>query len=354
MTTPVLPPASYPGTLKTFTTKIDGQVVYGEHANEWQEEITAMQAAVGLNPQKDYQDKPYLDMSARLDYLEKDTVRLEGNQLISGTKEFKDTVQVDGALISNNAPVTLKYATRQFYFYNSGLQQYAADGITAKDMTLQPAGGQVFRGGNRMWDSGNDGPNSGLDADTLDGHQASDFLIKSGIVVQMSADQSVPFNPPGATVDPYWRKLGLNTVVYENTPGDGNVLWDTPSNTFLITPGLWVANWNIAWEAPDNGSRGLRGVPDSIPVNSSPTTWNDSIYFGGQHYTGLAPNWWPTTGLTAPNFYDLDSNTDVFFATKTFKMRVDVWNYCTAAATIHHDGNTHLHQPTSVAMARIA
>jgi len=33
--------------------------------------------------------------------------------------------------------------------------------------------------GRKVWDSGNDGHNSGLDADTLDSHHASDFMLKS-------------------------------------------------------------------------------------------------------------------------------------------------------------------------------
>lgn len=40
--------------------------------------------------------------------------------------------------------------------------------------------GLAYRDGNVMWDSGNDGSGSGLDADLLDGYQASSFLLKSG------------------------------------------------------------------------------------------------------------------------------------------------------------------------------
>lgn len=42
------------------------------------------------------------------------------------------------------------------------------------------SGGLLNRDGSRVWDSGNDGAGSGLDADLLDGRQASEFALLSG------------------------------------------------------------------------------------------------------------------------------------------------------------------------------
>lgn len=354
MTTPVLPPASYPGTAKTFTTKQDGQVIYGEHANEWQEEIFAIESAVGVNPQIDADSQPYASMAARLAHLEHDVVRLEGNQLVHGTKEFADTLMVDGSLIVS-APTTFKYADRVFYVSDAGLQQLTGpNGAAAMDLKLQPVGGQVFRGGNRMWDSGNDGPGSGLDADTLDGHQATDFLLKSAVTVQLGANQTVPFNPVNQNTAPYWRALNLSTVIYEQYNGDGTRLWDSTNHVFHLDVGLWMFSWNMAWEGHNNGSRGVRGMPSIYPPNVDYSLLNAATTFSHQHYMGLAPTFWPITGLTTGNFQDLDQASVMVPVYAPFNMRVDVWNYCDADCFLHANADAHLHVPTTFTVAQLA
>jgi hypothetical protein len=45
----------------------------------------------------------------------------------------------------------------------------------------------LLRQGNRVWDAGNDGAGSGLDADLLDGRQASDFALMSGFDINTAA-----------------------------------------------------------------------------------------------------------------------------------------------------------------------
>jgi hypothetical protein len=44
-------PASYPTSLKTYTTKADGETIFGAHMNEVQEEIVAIQTILGTAPQ---------------------------------------------------------------------------------------------------------------------------------------------------------------------------------------------------------------------------------------------------------------------------------------------------------------
>jgi hypothetical protein len=172
--------------------------------------------------------------------------------------------------------------------------------------------------------------------------------------VQLAADQTVPYNPPGGLVDNYWRTLNLNTVTFEQYNGDGTRLWDSVNKVFHLDVGVWVFQWFLAWEGHNNGSRGIRGVPASIPVNSSPVNWNGTTYFGEQHYMGLAPSWWPTTGLTAGNFQEAQVNSQTFVVDTAFDLRVDVWNYCDADCILHSTNDTHLHAPTSVLCAQIA
>ncbi len=56
------------------------------------------------------------------------------------------------------------------------------------------AGGPLTRGGNGVWDAGNDGAGSGLDADLLDGRQATEFALLSGATFV----DNVVVAPPGA------------------------------------------------------------------------------------------------------------------------------------------------------------
>jgi hypothetical protein len=44
--------ASYPGSVANFTTKNDGEVVYGSHVNALQDEVKALETSLGLVPSK--------------------------------------------------------------------------------------------------------------------------------------------------------------------------------------------------------------------------------------------------------------------------------------------------------------
>ncbi len=63
--------------------------------------------------------------------------------------------------------------------YHSTHGAYLYNRFTASYLGLRD-NGLAYRGGYVVWDAGNDGSGSGLDADLLDGYQASSFLLKSG------------------------------------------------------------------------------------------------------------------------------------------------------------------------------
>lgn len=353
MTTPVLPSPSFPGTLKVFPTHLDGDVIYGEHMNEVDQEVATIERVIGSNPQIDYQGHTYLTVKDRISFLEGDTVRLEGNQTIHGTKDFADTLQADGYLIANHAPVTFKYNDRQYYFDNSGVQGLDGGGLH-NDLVLQPSGGQVYRAGFKMWDAGNDGAGSGLDADTLDGHQAADFLLRSGVRVQLAADQVVPHENVGdVVVDNFWRKLNLGTVTYEQYNGDGTKLFNSTTKTFHIDVGMWICQWYLAWQQHPNGLRTIRGIDNTVAVNASPASTNFTTVFGETKQVTL-PSYWPTSGLPAGYYLDAQQNSQVFIADHAFDMRVDVWCGSDADATLLSSSASHLHQATAVSLAQIA
>jgi hypothetical protein len=48
--------ASYPASVKSFTTKIDGGTIFVSHVNDLQDEVAAIETAIGLNPQGAYAD----------------------------------------------------------------------------------------------------------------------------------------------------------------------------------------------------------------------------------------------------------------------------------------------------------
>ena len=61
----------------------------------------------------------------------------------------------------------------------SGWGLYVVENGTTNFMTTPSrtwSAGEYYRNGNKVWDAGNDGPSSGLDADTVDGKHASDFM----------------------------------------------------------------------------------------------------------------------------------------------------------------------------------
>lgn len=353
MTTPVLPSPSFPGTLKVFPTRVDGQVVYGEHMNEVQQEVVAVEQILGVNPEIDTNGRAYLTVSDRITFLEDDTVRLEGNQTIGGTKNFSGTLEASGYLIANNAPVTFEYTDRRYYFDDAGIQGQNGSGAHT-DLVLQPTGSQVFRGGFRMWDAGNDGPGSGLDADTLDGHQATDFLLRSGVRVQLGTDQVVPHENVGdVVVDNFWRQLNIATVTYEQYNGDGTRLFNSTSKTFHIDVGMWICQWYLAWQQHPNGLRTIRGIDATVPVNASPAATNFTTVFGETKIVNL-PSYWPTSGLPAGYYLDGQQNSQVFIADHAFDMRIDVWCGSDADATLLATSASHLHQPTSISLAQIA
>lgn len=368
MTTPVLPSPSYPGTQKIFPARVDGQVVYGEHMNELQQEVAAIEGVVGLNPEEDYQGTLYLSMSDRLAHLEEDTVRLEGNQLIHGTKEFANTLQVDGFLVANRAPVMFEYADRQYVFNDTGIQGFAGNGTTPKDLLFQPGGGQLFRSSFRVWDAGNDGAGSGLDADTLDGFQAADFLVKQGCQVGMTVDQNVPPCPINGNVFTHRFPLNLNTVLWELDAGNGSMFkTDSAFGNYFDIPdsGLWVLDVNLPWSGPWQGCRQFIVKNGNYPANSMDASATTYMAYAVQ--VGIGPPTWPdpvTYGSGAFTsttiFPTLTDHARMLQLTAGQKLRVDVfnWNDVGLNSVVSALGNSgvasHLHTRANVTIAQIA
>ena len=88
--------------------------------------------------------------------------------------------------------------------YDVAVQAARASDFASFDLNLQSNGGNLQRAGNKVWDAGNDGSGSGLDADTLDGINSGSFLrsdatdsasglitLGNGVIItKASSDQS--------------------------------------------------------------------------------------------------------------------------------------------------------------------
>jgi hypothetical protein len=91
----------------------------------------------------------------------------------------------------------------------------AASGNTAIAGTLAVTGATTV-GGSAVWHAGNDGSGSGLDADTLDGNQATAFVLASTVTsgTFTAALRASNGGADLATGTAYWHKHGRAVTVY--------------------------------------------------------------------------------------------------------------------------------------------
>jgi hypothetical protein len=362
---PTAPPASYPGTIAAFTVKEDGEVIYGAHANSWQNEIVATQQIVGRNPHQlavpnpSNPATPPATVSDRIGLLERTTVYTSGAQRIGGAKEMLDPFTVDsGQVLSGDFDFRPNGGQYRVLASNSGIQGRNGAGTADADLLFQPGGGILRRHGYKVWDEGNDGPGSGLDADTLDGFQAGDFLLRSGCQVQMAANQDVPSNPLNADTSNWWRTLNLTTVVWEQQPGDGSMFNAATKIWTIPTTGLWLMSVVLCQQQPSNGGRSMRIVNGNYAVNT-PVFTPGFTWYG--HNSDRLADWlgnWPTSVNNNPNSIVQIPHEEVFFRflTAGTKLRLDVNQYNAGGVTATYFANgfsTHAHVPTHVTFANV-
>ena len=108
---------------------------------------------------------------------------LNGANTFSGNITIsKDVPEIDLVATSSNIPVvSLRNASRYDDIRNttSGLEFRVDTSGTPKSLLFSSAGALTV-GGNTVWHAGNDGAGSGLDADTLDGVEGSDYAALAG------------------------------------------------------------------------------------------------------------------------------------------------------------------------------
>ena len=112
--------------------------------------------------------------------------------------------------------------------YKLAMQAARASDFASFTMNLQSNGGELQRGGNKVWDAGNDGSGSGLDADVLDGIQASSFLRSDAadtatgvLTLQPSANRTLILNRNISSPSNYYNDLQLEVRATSGTAGIG-------------------------------------------------------------------------------------------------------------------------------------
>lgn len=234
--------ASYPNAVKAFSSKIDTiDTVYADHINSVQTEVTAIESVLGPNPQGQYQT-----VSARIGAVESSSL----GEVIPNRRTFSgDRVTVNNILRVDNDPAGKITGTNSLnhpvqvgpsgagnLIMDAGAIQARSNDAPA-DLHLQPFGGDVYAGPGKVWTANNQGAGSGLDADTVDGKQASDFAlaghshVKDVLEVRGTAPKTGGFRN--------WTTVHYDQVTRQTGPG---LTYDSATGEFVIprTSGLGV------------------------------------------------------------------------------------------------------------------
>ena len=128
--------------------------------------------------------------------------------------------------------------------YTTPLQMYANGNITSQNNTI--------------WHGGNDGSGSGLDADTVDGLQASSFLrsdaadTMTGELTISGTSPQMKFNDTDA--DDFWIHVNSNNF-YILTDRDDNGSWDGSHPLQLTNATSTIQSYgNTVWTSGNDGS----------------------------------------------------------------------------------------------------
>lgn len=288
--------ATYPGTVKVFTTKADQvDTLLAAHVNVLQDEVTAIETTLGTNPQGNV-----ATVALRLSALETGSVSLTADNAVSGNKTFAGLTTFTGNTRASATGTlgTIAATTHPFQVGVDGAANLAVDAAriqarnngASADLLLNPYGGNAYVGAGKVWTQTNDGAASGLDADTVDGLDASAFALAGHkhpanfCQLTRSIVQGIPNNT--------WTTVVFNTQVvhYQDsgavmyTMGDGRFY--TPQ---LVGPALYYFGVRFSYEINSTFSRQVRFVDENdvvidISADAANLTSKDYISLSGMYY----------------------------------------------------------------------
>lgn len=148
--------------------------------------------------------------------------------------------------------------------YAVALQAARASDFASFNLNLQSNGGALQRAGNTVWDAGNDGSGSGLDADTVDGIQAASFL-RSDTIDSVGTDVYHNYGPNSnwsstLRIGGNGYTAGQNNALASVVTTNGNLHLDSGGNRGIYlnhysgTAGVAFgsgASGAVAWMGPD-------------------------------------------------------------------------------------------------------
>jgi len=138
-------------------------------------------------------------------------LRSDADDSASGTLSFNGRVNIGDSLsrpgaLDSDADAHCKIGGSDVHLYFASLgvaggYKFAVQAARDTDFTsftlnLQSNGGDLERGGNKVWDAGNDGSGSGLDADLLDGQQGSYYRNAGNLNAGTIPDARFPSTLP--------------------------------------------------------------------------------------------------------------------------------------------------------------
>ena len=117
-------------------------------------------------------------------------IESNGNTTVNGTVNLNERVNIGNSVtrpsaLNSDSVAQARIGGSDVYLYVASLnatggydvavQAARASDFASFDLNLQSNGGNLQRAGNKVWDAGNDGSGSGLDADLLDGINSTSF-----------------------------------------------------------------------------------------------------------------------------------------------------------------------------------
>lgn len=171
----------------------------------------------------------------------------KNNLMIKGTNGISDSASIHlGIGDSDTGFKWISDGVCQIYANNAAVGQWTSGGMDwFKNPTVN---------GNKVWNAGNDGSGSGLDADTLDGYHASAFSYKS-----------------------WWHWYGKD--------GQPNWLWGghNENDYYVYSP----SNFRVAYAASAGNANTLDGYPANgnnvAPYGHIPTIGSDGVMEVGKY-----------------------------------------------------------------------
>jgi hypothetical protein len=192
---------------------------------------------------------------------------------------------------------------------------------------------QMFLGGNKVWNAGNDGAGSGLDADLLDGINSTSFLRSDAVD---TASQRIVFSANATnnwdtiatgsgnqgSIEIYNTGGGNDAFMAFHTGGDYALYFGLDADTNQLSVGGWSmgANKYKIWHAGNDGSgSGLDAdLLDGYHASTSRASANTIPIRDGNGYLNLG--WINTTsGNTTSTISDVYVNTNDGYIRKATK-----------------------------------